>query len=129
MKRGAVRRRLAAVLGVIFAVFIVTMAFLLGRARTRHTAISFTPREVEQAQREVLPYRQSGLIFHWADDRPTVYVMRSWWEGLSLEARREMGRAMAVAKSREQITIYDETLKVRLAICTAKGRCALPAND
>jgi hypothetical protein len=123
MKRGAVRRRLAAVLGVIFAVFIVTMAFLLGRARTRHTAISFTPGEVEQAQREVLPYRQSGLVFHWADDSPTVYVTRSMWEGLPEETRRELGRAMAVAKRRDQVTILDETLSVKLAVCTARGRC------
>jgi hypothetical protein len=123
MKRGTVRKDRTAVLGVIFAVFIVTMGFWLGRARTRHTAVSFTPREVEQAQREVLPYRQSGLIFHWADDSPTVYVTRSMWEGLPEETRQKLGRATAIAKRRDQVTILDETLSVKLAVCTARGRC------
>jgi hypothetical protein len=123
MKRGAVRKTLAAVLGVTFAALVTILSFVLDRARPSHAAVSFTPRDVEQAQREVLPYRQSGLVFHWADDSPNVYVTRSMWEALSDDSRRKLGRSMAIAKNRREIAVFDESLVAKIAVCTAAYGC------
>jgi hypothetical protein len=126
MKRNTVRRFPVAVLGAAFAVFVTILSFVFDRTRSERTAPAFTPREVEQAQREVLPYRQSGVVFHWADDSPNVYVTRSMWEALPEETRGKLGRAIAVAKNREEIDVIDETLAVKLAICTARRGCRRP---
>jgi hypothetical protein len=103
---------------------LATIAVVLNdRARPVPTPSGFAAEEIEAAERQVLPFRRSGLIFHWTDDTPTVYVNRSMWEALPQETRGELGRAMAVAKNREQITVVDETLTARLAICTARTGC------
>ena len=123
MKRGTVRKNLTTVLGVAFAAIVTVLGFVLDRARTRPTPVSFTPREVEQAQSEVLPYRQSGLVFHWADEAPKIYVIRSWWDALPDDSRRKLGRSMAIAKNRPEITVFDESLVAKIAVCTAASGC------
>jgi hypothetical protein len=114
--------------GVSVAVLATIVVILLDRAKPAPAPRGFTVREIENAKRKVLPFRQSGLVFHWADDSPTVYVMGSMWESLSDETKSDLGRSIAVAKNREKITVVDETLAVRLAICTARDGCAPPAG-
>ncbi len=80
----------------------------------------FAAARVERANLEVLPFRRSGLIFHWADDAPAVYVRRSMWESLPEETKRDLARSMAIAKNHAQISLFDETLKVKLGICSAE---------
>jgi len=123
MKRGTVWKRRTAVLGSAFAVLATLLSFVLGHGRPSTAAMTFTHLEVEQAQHEVLPHRQSGLIYHWADDSPNVYVTRSMWEALSEDSRQELGRSMAIAKNRVEITIFDETLTTRIAVCAAQSGC------
>jgi hypothetical protein len=101
---------------------------LIDRSRPTLAARGFPLRDVEEARRKVLPFRQSGLVFHWADDSPAVYVRRAMWEELSEEAKRDLGQSMAVAKNRERVTVLDETLAVKLAVCTAKGGCTPVRN-
>jgi hypothetical protein len=112
------------VLGASFAVVVTIMILVLVRAPSSRAAAPFTLREVEQAQREILPFRRSGLIFHWADDSPTVYVTRSMWEALPENTRQELGRSIVAAKNRPKITVFDETLVTPMAVCTAKSGCA-----
>ena len=103
---------------------LVTIAVILrDRASPRPPASGREPPGVEKAKREVLPFRQSGLIFHWADDKPAVYVRQSQWQALSEEARAALGRSIAVAKKRRSVTVFDETLTRKLAVCSAETGC------
>jgi len=107
----------------LLVALVATAVILLDHGRPTQASHGYSAGEIEKANLKILPFRQSGLIFHWADDSPTVYVRRSMWEELPEEAKWDLGRTMAVAKNKEQITILDETLAAKLAVCTAKGRC------
>ncbi len=128
MRRGAVRKLRTAVLAVAFAVFVTVLSFVLDRVYPRHAAVLFTPGEVDRAEREVLPFRQSGLVFHWSDDAPVVYVKRSMWDALPEESRRKLGKSMVVAKNRPEITVFDESLSRKVAVCTATSGCTPVRN-
>jgi hypothetical protein len=121
-------RLVLALAGITLAVLVTISAILLDRTRPIPARRGFSELEVEQANLEVLPFRQSGLVYHWADDAPAVYVRRSMWEGLPEETKRHLGRSMAIAKNRVQINLLDETLTAKLAICTAEDGCTPVRN-
>ena len=121
--RDVPRRTLAIALGIGFGSLLTIVAVLRDRAKPARASPRFRVQELESTKLRVLPFRQSGLIFHWAEDSPAVYVRRAQWDALSDDARRQLGQSIAIAKGKGGITVFDETLKTRLAICTAKGRC------
>jgi hypothetical protein len=117
-------RFLAGSLGVGFVAVLTATLLWRERARPARAGPEKTNPEVEEAKRRVLPYRQSGLVYHWADDAPAVYVRRAQWDALSDDAKRRLGQAIAAAKRKPEVTVFDETLRRKLAVCKAKGGCA-----
>jgi hypothetical protein len=45
------------------------------------------------------------------------------WDALPSEVRGKLGKSMAVAKNRREITVFDESLSQRIAVCTATSGC------
>ena len=114
-------KRLGGLIGVSLAALLTVVAVLRDRAGPDPPILGVEARDAESAKVRVLPFRQSGLIFHWADEAPSVYVRRVMWDALSEDERKALCRSIAVAKAREEVTVFDETLRIKLAICTANG--------
>lgn len=107
------------------ALFVLGLAILLARehAKEPRSVNGFPPEDIEAARLKVLPYRQSGLIFSWADEDPSVFVTRAMWEALPEDAQRDLGQAIAVAKDVKMVRIRDGQSESVIATCTAAGRC------
>jgi hypothetical protein len=116
---GLSQRWLFALAGVSLSAALTIVAVLRDRERPARTAAEAASPDVEKARSEVLPFRQSGLIFHWADDAPSVYVRRAMRGALPRDARRDLCRSIAVAKNHQRVALFDESLVVRLGDCTA----------
>jgi hypothetical protein len=113
------------------ALGVITLTVLVARehAKEARTANGFPPEDIEAAKLELLPYRESGLIFSWESDESTVSVTRALWAKLSEDVQRDLGQAMAVAKNQKQVRIRDGATGSMIAICTAAGRCRKPAIE
>ena len=105
---------------------LVAMLVVQGRDETVNRDEGFPSEDVDAARQKILPYRQSGLIFSWSSEGPTVFVSRPLWEAMPEASRMELGQAMAVAKDVRAVRILDGKSRAMLAICTAAGRCRVP---
>jgi hypothetical protein len=107
----------------------LTVLVVREHAKEARTANGFPPEDIAAAKLVVLPYRESGLIFSWENEEPTVSVTRAMWERLPEDVQWDLGQAIAVAKNQKQVRIRDGRSGSMIAICTAAGRCRKAAIE